>query len=67
MVANTKLLIQDFLSKVNEQFIIPIFQRPYTWTKDQCERLLEDIYKTAQNNKPYFFKVTLKKYKKCSE
>lgn len=54
MVANTKLLIQDFLSKVNEQFIIPIFQRPYTWTKDQCERLLEDIYKTAQNNKPYF-------------
>ena len=54
MIANTRMLIQDLLTTANKQFIIPIYQRPYTWTIEQCERLLDDIYKTAINKKPYF-------------
>ena len=27
----------------NTQFLIPVFQRDYTWTEEQCDRLWEDI------------------------
>ncbi len=31
------------------QFIIPIYQRTYSWTEKQCEQLWNDIVKTSQN------------------
>ncbi|MBQ5543819.1 MAG: DUF262 domain-containing protein [Mycoplasmataceae bacterium] len=39
------------LNKANRQFVIPIYQRPYRWEKDQCDRLLIDIYNWAQFQK----------------
>ncbi len=27
----------------SEQYVIPIFQRPYSWEKDECEKLWDDI------------------------
>lgn len=30
------------------QFIIPVFQRDYRWTEDQCRQLWDDIMRTAQ-------------------
>ena len=27
----------------NTQFVIPVFQRDYTWTEEQCDRIWEDI------------------------
>jgi len=31
------------------QFIIPIYQRTYSWTEKQCEQLWDDIVRVAQN------------------
>ena len=33
--------ILEYLSK--NKFLIPIYQRPYTWTTDECEQLWSDI------------------------
>ncbi len=30
-----------------KQFIIPIYQRPYSWKREQCEQLWHDIVRTA--------------------
>lgn len=32
-----------------KQFIIPIYQRTYSWNLEQCERLWQDILRAAQN------------------
>lgn len=33
----------NFLSQSKTQFIIPVYQRNYDWTKQQCKQLLDDI------------------------
>jgi hypothetical protein len=33
-----------------EQFIIPIYQRTYSWTLNECAQLWEDIIKTSSND-----------------
>ncbi|WP_416373816.1 DUF262 domain-containing protein [Mycoplasmopsis felis] len=35
--------ILNFLKNNNNNYYAPIFQRPYTWEKEQCERLWNDI------------------------
>src|SRR2546426_5217482 len=39
----------QFLTFLNgkKQFIIPIYQRTYSWTREQCEQLWNDIVRTA--------------------
>ena len=31
------------------QFIIPIYQRTYSWTEKECEQLWNDIVQVAEN------------------
>lgn len=33
--------VMEYLSKGN--FIIPMYQRPYTWGEDECSQLWQDI------------------------
>ncbi|WP_367701255.1 GmrSD restriction endonuclease domain-containing protein [Helicobacter pylori] len=41
----------DFIGKSQEkQFVIPIYQRVYSWGKEQCEQLWDDIVKTGGND-----------------
>ncbi|WQX03112.1 DUF262 and DUF1524 domain-containing protein [Helicobacter pylori] len=41
----------DFIGKSQEkQFVIPIYQRVYSWGKDHCEQLWDDIIKTGGND-----------------
>ncbi|WQZ65042.1 DUF262 and DUF1524 domain-containing protein [Helicobacter pylori] len=41
----------DFISKSQEkQFVIPIYQRVYSWGKEHCEQLWDDIIKTGGND-----------------
>ncbi|WRA94948.1 DUF262 and DUF1524 domain-containing protein [Helicobacter pylori] len=41
----------DFIGKSQEkQFVIPIYQRVYSWEKEQCKQLWDDIVKTGGNN-----------------
>lgn len=39
----------DFLKK-SPQFIIPIYQRTYSWTDKECKQLWDDIIRTGSNN-----------------
>jgi uncharacterized protein with ParB-like and HNH nuclease domain len=39
----------QFLQGV-KQFVIPIYQRTYSWKKGECEQLWNDILKVAQND-----------------
>ncbi|WRA22425.1 DUF262 and DUF1524 domain-containing protein [Helicobacter pylori] len=42
----------DFIGKSQEkQFVIPIYQRVYSWGKEQCKQLWDDIIKTGGNDK----------------
>ncbi|WQX16980.1 DUF262 and DUF1524 domain-containing protein [Helicobacter pylori] len=41
----------DFIGKSQEkQFVIPIYQRVYSWKEEQCEQLWDDIIKTGGND-----------------
>ncbi len=41
----------DFIGKSQEkQFVIPIYQRAYSWGKEHCEQLWDDIIKTGGND-----------------
>ncbi len=41
----------DFIGKSQEkQFVIPIYQRVYSWEKEQCKQLWDDIVKTGGND-----------------
>lgn len=58
MIQSQPVLISDFLKR--NYFIIPSYQRPYKWTKDECETLWNDIQKRFEekingNNQDYFF------------
>jgi uncharacterized protein with ParB-like and HNH nuclease domain len=48
MQANEKTLIEFLRDK--QQFTIPIYQRTYSWTEKQCEKLWEDIKEASENN-----------------
>ncbi|MCY4272717.1 MAG: DUF262 and DUF1524 domain-containing protein [bacterium] len=43
----TKLL--NFL-KQSPQFVIPVYQRTYSWTKRECQQLWEDILRTGRDD-----------------
>ncbi|ADU82937.1 hypothetical protein HPLT_02540 [Helicobacter pylori Lithuania75] len=41
----------DFIGKSQEkQFVIPIYQRVYSWEKEHCEQLWDDVIKTGGND-----------------
>lgn len=40
----------EFISK-SPQFVIPIYQRTYSWTKNECSQLWEDILRAGENDK----------------
>ncbi len=45
--SEAKLL--DFLKK-SSQFVIPIYQRTYSWTEEQCRQLWDDVVRCGSNN-----------------
>ncbi len=51
----TEAKLLEFLRQ-SPQFIIPIYQRTYSWTEPQCQQLWDDILRTGQNeNVPAHF------------
>ncbi|WQX81568.1 DUF262 and DUF1524 domain-containing protein [Helicobacter pylori] len=51
MDAKATTLLKFFEENQNNQFIIPIYQRLYSWKKEQCEQLWDDIIKIGGNDK----------------
>lgn len=45
----TEAKLLDFLKK-SPQFIIPIYQRTYSWTEHQCRQLWDDIMRAGNND-----------------
>ncbi|GAA8342254.1 DUF262 and DUF1524 domain-containing protein [Helicobacter pylori] len=51
MKAKEATLLRFFEENQNNQFVIPIYQRLYSWKKEQCEQLWDDIIKIGGNDK----------------
>ncbi|AGT73795.1 hypothetical protein HPSA20_0557 [Helicobacter pylori SouthAfrica20] len=51
MYAKDTTLLGFFEENQNNQFVIPIYQRLYSWEKKQCEQLWDDILKVGGNDK----------------
>ncbi|MDU9793951.1 DUF262 and DUF1524 domain-containing protein [Helicobacter pylori] len=51
MKADATTLLGFFEENQNNQFVIPIYQRLYSWEKEQCEQLWDDIIKIGGNDK----------------
>ena len=50
----TQANLMKFIKK-SDQFSIPIYQRLYSWTEKECERLWDDIMNVGSNNVPSHF------------
>ncbi|WQX64302.1 DUF262 and DUF1524 domain-containing protein [Helicobacter pylori] len=51
MKAKEATLLGFFEENQNNQFVIPIYQRLYSWKKEQCKQLWDDIIKIGGNDK----------------
>ncbi|MGL2438447.1 GmrSD restriction endonuclease domain-containing protein [Helicobacter pylori] len=51
MEARATTLLGFFEENQNNQFVIPIYQRVYSWEKEQCKQLWDDIIKIGRNDK----------------
>jgi uncharacterized protein with ParB-like and HNH nuclease domain/predicted transport protein len=45
----TEAKLLDFLKK-SQQFVIPIYQRTYSWTEKECRQLWDDILRCGEND-----------------
>ncbi len=51
MDAKATTLLKFFEENQNNQFVIPIYQRVYSWEKEQCKELWDDIIKIGGDDK----------------
>ena len=54
MDAHKRMIVSDILAKENWQFIVPIYQRAYKWTGEECTRLVNDIIACGKGTKEHF-------------
>ena len=54
MKAN-ELPIINLLQSPNVQFVIPVYQRNYDWTNNECKDLLNDIINVEKENRGTHF------------
>ena len=47
-------VITNFLSQNLQQYKIPVYQRNYEWSREQCKKLFEDIVLAAKCNQMHF-------------
>ena len=47
-------VITNFLSQNGQQYKIPVYQRNYEWSREQCKKLFEDIVQAAKRNQLHF-------------
>jgi len=46
----TEAKLLDFLKK-SPQFVVPIYQRTYSWTEKECRQLWDDIVRCGSNSR----------------
>ena len=47
-------MLNDYIQPNKKQYCIPVFQRDYAWTTEQCRKLFEDIVLAFQKDKSHF-------------
>ena len=51
----TKKPILDFIGSTESVFIIPVYQRDYSWKKSNCEKLWQDLLDLPKNKRESHF------------
>ncbi len=51
MKVNSTTLLNFIKDNQKNQFVIPVYQRVYSWDKEQCKQLWDDIIKIGGNDK----------------
>jgi uncharacterized protein with ParB-like and HNH nuclease domain len=54
MNANKQKLVDDLIASDRRQYKIPIYQRKYKWTNEQCNRLIKDMLAASKLKKEHF-------------
>lgn len=54
MEAFNRMLYDDIIKRTDVQYTIPVYQRNYTWEKENCNKLYEDIINSVKYNKNHF-------------
>ncbi len=52
LTAEQKAILKIF--KIEEQYVIPAYQRPYLWGYEQCFQLYNDLFEAFKENEDYF-------------
>ena len=47
-------IINDFIEPNKKQYVIPVYQRNYEWSREQCVKLFDDIVNAYKKDKPHF-------------
>ena len=47
-------IMNNFIEQNKRQYAIPVYQRNYEWSKDQCVKLFNDIVVASQRGKEHF-------------
>lgn len=47
-------IINDFIEPNKRQYAIPVYQRNYEWSREQCEKLFEDIVLAYKKDRNHF-------------
>lgn len=47
-------IINDFIEPNKRQYLIPVYQRNYEWSKEQCEKLFVDIVLASEKDHTHF-------------
>ena len=47
-------IINDFIEPNKRQYSIPVYQRNYEWSREQCEMLFADIVQAYKQDKLHF-------------
>lgn len=47
-------MLNDYIQPNKKQYCIPVFQRDYAWTSEQCEKLFEDIVLAFKKDREHF-------------
>jgi len=46
--------VETLLSPGSAIFEVPVFQRPYSWRKEEIDQLMDDLFSTPSEDLPYF-------------
>ncbi len=49
-----KSSVYSFLDSKNTVYIVPVYQRNYSWKREQCKQLFNDIVKVIETQKEHF-------------